>query len=121
MKMRKIRSLRQLFIPFVLPCLTLTGFLLPVSAYCDSTTMTQTSTLATTLVNNKTPNTNQNMLQNISPQHIPLAQNNPGRKKILIDDSRGLSAFFIFGIGINIVMVITFAWWFSSEWRKSKK
>jgi len=83
--------------------------------------MTQTSTLTATLVNNTTPNTKQDPPQNISPHPIPLAQKNPGRKKILIDDSRGLSAFFILGIGINIVMVITFAWWFSSEWRKSKK
>jgi len=43
------------------------------------------------------------------------------RKEILNNDSRGLSGFFILGIIINIIMIITFGWWFSKEWRRQRK
>ena len=110
MEIRKANLLQQFIIPFVFFCMTLTGFLLPVSAYSDSTN-SETSTLANDSVSKKLN----------SKQSTPLTHSSTDRKKILIDDSRGLSAFFILGIVINIIMVITFAWWFSSEWRKTKK
>jgi hypothetical protein len=43
------------------------------------------------------------------------------RKSPLKDESRGLSAFLGIGIGINVIMALVFAWWFSREWRKSGK
>lgn len=43
------------------------------------------------------------------------------RKATLNDDSRGLSGFFILGIIINIIMIITFSWWFTKEWRRQRK
>ena len=45
----------------------------------------------------------------------------PARKQTLNEGSRGLSAFLGIGIGINVIMAILFAWWFSSEWRKQNK
>jgi len=42
-------------------------------------------------------------------------------KTILNKDSRGLSTFLMIGIIINIVMASLFAWWFSIQWRKTKK
>ena len=41
-------------------------------------------------------------------------------KKILIEESREMSPFFKLGIAINIVMVIIFSWWFSTQWRAKK-
>ncbi|MCK4743829.1 MAG: hypothetical protein KAT25_08420 [Sulfuriflexus sp.] len=54
-----------------------------------------------------------------APEHSTL---NPatGKKKILNDESRGLSAFFILGIIINIIMAVVFVRWFAREWRRSK-
>jgi len=73
----------------------------------------KTAAVSNTAVNDyKTPNTNQNTSQ---------AQSRPDRKNVLIDDSRGLSAFFMLGIIINIIMAVTFSWWFLREWRRSKK
>lgn len=63
-------------------------------------------------INNKTTN---------STLTIPLSKNTHNRKKVLIEESRGLSAFFIFGIAVNIIMAITFGWWFVGQWRQSKK
>ena len=110
MTLRKTSYLQQFIIPFVFFCLTLTGLLLPLAAYSDSTN-SETRILENDSVN-KTLH---------SKQSPPLTHSSTDRKKILMDDSRGLSAFFILGIVINIIMVITFAWWFSSEWRKTKK
>ena len=56
-----------------------------------------------------------------SDLNTPHARNTHNKKKVLIDDSRELSAFFILGIVINIIMIITFAWWFTGQWRQSKK
>lgn len=41
-------------------------------------------------------------------------------KKILIEESRKMSTFFKIGIAINIIMVILFSWWFSTQWRAKK-
>jgi len=41
-------------------------------------------------------------------------------KKILIEKSREMSPFFKIGIAINILMIIFFAWWFSTQWRAKK-
>lgn len=56
-----------------------------------------------------------------SDLNTPHAKNTHTKKKVLIDDSRELSAFFILGIAINIIMIITFARWFAGQWRQSKK
>ena len=94
----------------VLISLTLTGVISPITVYSGSSTSTEANLTTDNLTNkHNVPNANQTTL------------NTPTRKDILIDDSRGLSAFFILGIVINIIMAVTFAWWFSKEWRKSKK
>lgn len=41
-------------------------------------------------------------------------------RKILIEESREMSPFFKIGIAINIIMIIFFAWWFSTQWRAKK-
>jgi len=83
--------------------LAVIGFMSPVSAY---------STPSTTLTDDNTVNTKQS---------ASIAPSKPDRKHILNDEGKGLSAFFILGIVINIFMAITFTWWFSREWRRSKK
>jgi len=65
-----------------------------------------------TATNNKTATSDLN---------TPHARDTQTQKKVLTDDSRELSAFFILGIAINIIMIITFAWWFAGQWRQSKK
>jgi len=57
----------------------------------------------------------------IRPSDNQVRNNTPERKHILIEDSRGLSGFFILGIVINVIMIIVFAWWFVGQWRQSKK
>jgi len=93
--------------------LLLSGFLSPVSASSISTSVTENSSVSNTTVNT-------DKIVSTNPQQIP-KQNKHTRKQVLIGESRGMSAFFILGIAINIVMAMTFAWWFSREWRKSKK
>jgi len=89
----------------------LTGLISPLSAKTKSTsainTIEITSLSSNTVSYSEGSNTNRT---------TPIIQS----KKILVDKSRGLSAFFIFGIAINIIMAITFGWWFSKEWRSSK-
>lgn len=48
-------------------------------------------------------------------------QSNVGRKHILNDEAKDLSGFFIIGIAINLIMAVSFAWWFTREWRRSRK
>lgn len=60
----------------------------------------------------KTPNSKQTIIPDT---------NIHDRKATLNNDSRGLSGFFILGIMINIIMLITFSWWFSKEWRRQPK
>jgi len=55
-----------------------------------------------------------------SNQSSPLRQKKTAGKKSVTDDTRGLSAFFMLGIAINIIMAVTFTWWFTREWRRSK-
>ena len=57
----------------------------------------------------------------IPPSDLQVIKHTPEKKHILVEDSRGLSGFFILGIVINIIMVIVFSWWFISQWRQSKK
>ena len=48
------------------------------------------------------------------------ATDNTNIKHVLIEESREMSPFFKLGIAINIVMILTFGWWFSKEWRRRK-
>ena len=97
----------------VLICLTLTWGISPVTVYSAPTTVKEASPTSNTLVN-KHKVTNKSQITHAT-------NNNLARKTTLVDESRGLSAFFIFGIAINIIMAVTFGWWFSKEWRRSKK
>jgi len=85
----------------------------PISVYSDPITIKETSTTSNTLTNKHT------ITDNSLTTHT--TNNNPARKSILVDEPKGLSAFFILGIAINIIMAVTFGWWFSKEWRRSKK
>jgi hypothetical protein len=97
----------------VICSLAISSYLAPTLAVSDSVTYLESSQQSDSPVHSfKSTNTSQNQ---------PQDQNKHNRKKILIDDSRGLSAFFILGIAINIIMAVTFAWWFTREWRKTKK
>lgn len=96
--------MRDIFI-----CIMLTGLSISFLTYSEPTH----SATATPIELNST-STNSTLT-------IPLSKNTHNRKKVLIEESRGLSAFFIFGIAINIVMAITFGWWFVGQWRQSKK
>jgi len=97
------------FLQIVSICLMLVILLpgLPVNA--EPTYSKQAISTAT---NNKT------VTSDLNTTH---AKNTHTKKKVLIDDSRELSAFFILGIAINIIMIIAFARWFAGQWRQSKK
>jgi hypothetical protein len=91
------------------------GLLIPVTVFSDSTTRSQISTSPADLSNSTTMSetqaTNRSSKDKSSPStHV--------KKNTL---TRGLSGFFILGILINIVMVSIFAWWFSRQWRQTKK
>lgn len=64
--------------------------------------------------------TNKHKIPNANKNTLPSTDSHD-RKATLNDDSRGLSGFFILGIIINIIMFITFSWWFSKEWRRQPK
>lgn len=53
-------------------------------------------------------------------KEIFTATDNTNIKHVLIEESREMSPFFKLGIAINIVMILTFGWWFSKEWRRRK-
>jgi len=61
-----------------------------------------------------------NSIQQKSIQIVSLPTKPAEQKKILLEEPRNLSAFFILGIVINIVMFIIFAWWFAGQWKKTK-
>ena len=104
--------MKMSIIQFLSICLLLTGITAPALVYSDSSIPTNTNAASTTITNkHKTPNSNRT---------LSTTQKLADRKEILIDDSRDLSAFFTLGIIINIIMAITFGWWFSKEWRRQK-
>lgn len=98
-------------IHFLFICLILAGITTPALVYSDSSTVSNTISNDITH-KHKTPNSNRT---------VSITQNHTDRKEILVEDSRGLSSFFILGIIINIIMAVTFGWWFSKEWRRQKK
>lgn len=113
MKLSKTQSKLKSRIQTVFISLALMGFFSIGPVYSDSINSMEIKIISDNLTNiHKTSNTN-----NVTP----IANDLPDKKKILIDESRGLSAFFIFGIVINIIMAVTFAWWFSRQWRQTKK
>lgn len=113
MKSGKSRYLRHFMLLTLLTGLAVAGSLSPVPAYSDTPTSMMAGALSKTSVNDdKAENKN---------QVTSLAQGKLGKKHILNDEAKTLSGFFIFGIAINIVMAITFTWWFFREWRRSKK
>lgn len=102
---------KQILISLALVCLALGGLMSPSLVYPDSTALSQAITTST-----------KNLETQNKTQSIPEVQNKTNTKhQVLIDESRGLSAFFMLGIIINIIMAVTFAWWFSREWRRSKQ
>lgn len=100
---------------FVFICLTSSVITSPTLIHAVPEDMVENGTvtkLNSSIQKHKIPNSNQPAFS---------TTNTHGRKATLNDDSRGLSGFFILGIIINIIMVITFGRWFSKEWRRSKK
>lgn len=105
--------MRRMFI-----VLAITGIFSSFPVYSDSTH----SVTETLVENNLIPNSSDIDNKITSSTHTtPLSNNTHIKKKILIEESRGLSAFFIIGIVINIIMAITFGWWFVRQWRQSNK
>jgi len=94
------KNLLRAFISFMLMGL----LLLPVSVSADAMTISETTSTLSDHDN-----------------ALTFASKTPNKKKVLNEESRELSAFFILGIIINIIMIIIFVWWFSSEWQKNKK
>lgn len=109
MKKRQFHNRHESLMRDIFICIMLTGLSISFPTYSEPTH----SATATPIELNST-STNSTLT-------IPLSKNTHNRKKVLIEESRGLSAFFIFGIAINIVMAITFGWWFVGQWRQSKK
>lgn len=73
-------------------------------------------------LNSSTKNSSTNKHKTPSSKQTTIPETNiHNRKATLNNDSRGLSGFFILGIIINIIMIITFSWWFSKEWRRQPK
>ena len=98
---------------FVFICLTISIVISPVLTHSAGKDVIENNIILKSSTNkHKTPN---NKSTTIPETNIH------NRKATLNDDSRGLSGFFILGIIINIVMLITFSWWFSKEWRGPKK
>ena len=97
------------FLQIVSVCMILVILLPSLPAHAEPTDSKQASG---TVTKNKIVTSDLNTLH---------AKNTQNRKKVIVDDSRELSAFFILGIAINIIMIITFAWWFTGQWRQSKK
>ena len=103
--------MKKNIIHFLLLLLSLTGVSASHAVYANATNAVENNSDSNIVYKHKSPNSHR----------APVIQNTPThRKEILIDDSRNLSAFFILGIIINIVMIIVFGWWFSKEWRKQK-
>lgn len=103
--------MKKNIIHFLLLLLALVGAGTSHFVYADSTTAIINNSDSNIVNKHKSPNSHR----------TPVIQTTPSqRKEILITDSRGLSAFFILGIIINIVMMTIFGWWFSKEWRKQK-
>lgn len=95
--------------------LTLAAVISPATIYSAPKNMPDSPPLSNNAINKHKTSGNTHKQTTLS------TTSNHSEKKILIDNSRGLSAFFILGIVINIIMIITFGWWFSKEWRRSKK
>lgn len=93
-------------------CLTGLLILLPMLTHAIERDIINNNSSNNLIKNYKVENTNRTTLA-ISESH--------NRKAILNKESRGLSGFFILGIIINIIMIVTFGWWFSKEWRRAKK
>ncbi len=111
MEMSNTYIQRQYLMYLVIISIVQTGFLPVVSANTSLTNTTNITSAIETSYSSITTKTNFKTSN--------LKKTN--QKKILLDKSRGLSAFFIFGIAINIIMAVAFGWWFSKEWRRSKK
>jgi hypothetical protein len=113
MKHSKYLIRRQLQLHMFAICLTVTSLLTSGSVY------------ASPKPNNAPDTTTNNHIvidRTVSPIQDPAnTQSNVGRKHILNDEAKDLSGFFIIGIAINLIMAVSFAWWFTREWRRSRK
>lgn len=98
---------------FVFICLTLSIVISPTLTHSAGENIVENN------INLNKP-TNKHKSPNHQQSIIP-ETNIHDRKATLNDDSRGLSGFFILGIIINIIMIITFSWWFTKEWRRQRK
>ncbi len=114
MKATTLINQRHIGIFLVAMLLIMTGFRLSASVKAESP-ITAGHKTGSLVANEKLPPPISNLDSNLTT--IPDKTVN---HSTLSDESRGLSGFFILGILINILMVITFAWWFSKEWRKSR-
>ena len=99
---------------FVFICLTVSIIISPALTYSAEKSVSENNAALTrSIKKHKTPDAKQTTTLPTTDIH--------NRKATLNDDSRGLSGFFILGIIINIIMIITFGWWFSKEWRRQRK
>ena len=106
-----IRRQRQLHMLAI--CLTVTSLLTPGSVHASSEPNNAPSaTTSNRIVVDSTVTPTQDLTQ---------TQSNVGRKHVLNDEAKDLSGFFIIGIVINLIMAVTFTWWFTREWRRSRK
>lgn len=98
---------------FVFICITTSIVISPALTHSAGESVVENNTTLNSSTNkHKIPNSK----QTTTPE-----TNIHNRKTTLNNDSRGLSGFFILGIIINIIMIITFSWWFSKEWRRQRK
>jgi len=101
----------------IITCLYLAGLLAPIDGYSSTPATLQTENSPNSAGSSGDISAMHATIRDLSPQgHRPGKQ-----KKVLIDDARHLSVFFVIGIAINVIMAATFAWWFSKEWRRSGK
>ena len=83
-----------------------------VSVQAESATNSESIHTSTNIINkHKSPDASREILT--TTDHV-------NRKNVLIEESREMSPFFKLGIAINIIMILTFGWWFSKEWRRKK-
>ena len=118
MKKRLFHYRHESLMRHIFICIMLAGISTSLPVYSDATHSAAATLVALNSISNSSATNNKTTNSTLT---TPLSKNTLNRKKVLIEESRGLSAFFIFGIAINIVMAITFGWWFVGQWRQSKK
>jgi len=121
MKLTAKSALRWPPVWLMLGCVSFSGLLLPTVGYPDTAApglMEQPVAFT-----ERTPVNSPTIDADHASARASIQPGNPPKraKTVLVDRDQNLSAFFIAGIMINVIMAVTFAWWFSREWRKSGK